>query len=291
MSDNTSCCGSNAELETPNDYSGSSAQQKSDAIRNQVREDYAKVAEANNANEACGIESSCCGVSDDIDINTLNSLRLGYSEDDLENVPDGADMGLGCGNPRAIAALSQGETVVDLGSGGGFDAFLAAREVGEQGNVIGIDMTPSMISKARNNADKAKFNNVEFRLGEIEYLPIANNMVDVIISNCVINLSPDKAQVFRDAFRVLKSGGRLAISDVVASCEMPEEMKNDLALYSGCMAGASLIHELEKFMQDAGFSEIKITPKDESKEFIKDWAPDTNVTDYVLSAHIEAIKP
>lgn len=291
MSDNTSCCGSNAELETPNDYSGSSAQQKSDAIRNQVREDYAKVAEANNANEACGIESSCCGVSDDIDINTLNSLRLGYSEDDLENVPDGADMGLGCGNPRAIAALSQGETVVDLGSGGGFDAFLAAREVGEQGNVIGIDMTPGMISKARNNADKAKFNNVEFRLGEIEYLPIANNMVDVIISNCVINLSPDKAQVFRDAFRVLKSGGRLAISDVVASCEMPEEMKNDLALYSGCMAGASLIHELERFMQDAGFSEIKITPKDESKEFIKDWAPDTNVTDYVLSAHIEAIKP
>jgi len=291
MSDHSSCCGSNAGLETPNDYSGSSAQQKSDAIRNQVREDYAKVAEANNANEACGIESSCCGVSDDIDINTLNSLRLGYSEDDLENVPDGADMGLGCGNPRAIAALSQGETVVDLGSGGGFDAFLAAREVGGQGNVIGIDMTPSMVSKARNNADKAKFNNVEFRLGEIEHLPIANDMVDVIISNCVINLSPNKAQVFRDTFRVLKPGGRLAISDVVASCEMPEEMKNDLALYSGCMAGASLIHELEKFMQDAGFSEIKITPKDESKEFIKDWAPGTNVTDYVLSAHIEAIKP
>jgi len=291
MSDNSSCCGSNAGLETSNDYSESSAQQKSDAIRNQVREDYAKVAEANNANEACGIESSCCGVSDDIDINTLNSLRLGYSEDDLENVPDGADMGLGCGNPRAIAALSQGETVVDLGSGGGFDAFLAAREVGGQGNVIGIDMTPSMISKARNNADKAKFNNVEFRLGEIEHLPIANDVVDVIISNCVINLSPNKAQVFRDAFRVLKSGGRLAISDVVASCEMPEEMKNDLALYSGCMAGASLINELEKFMQDAGFSEIKITPKDGSKEFIKDWAPGTNVTDYVLSAHIEAIKP
>jgi len=291
MSDNSSCCGSNAGLETSNDYSESSAQQKSDAIRNQVREDYAKVAEANNANETCGIESSCCGVSDDIDINTLNSLRLGYSEDDLENVPDGADMGLGCGNPRAIAALSQGETVVDLGSGGGFDAFLAAREVGGQGNVIGIDMTPSMISKARNNADKAKFNNVEFRLGEIEHLPIANDVVDVIISNCVINLSPNKAQVFRDAFRVLKSGGRLAISDVVASCEMPEEMKNDLALYSGCMAGASLINELEKFMQDAGFSEIKITPKDGSKEFIKDWAPGTNVTDYVLSAHIEAIKP
>ena len=291
MSDNSSCCGSNAEIETSNYCTESGNQQQSDVIRNQVREDYSKVAEANNANEACGIESSCCGVSDDIDINTLNSLRLGYSENDLENVPEGADMGLGCGNPRAIAELSQGETVVDLGSGGGFDAFLAAREVGEKGNVIGIDMTPSMISKARSNADKANFNNVEFRLGEIEHLPIANDMVDVIISNCVINLSPNKAQVFHDAFRVLKPGGRLAISDVVASCEMPEEMKNDLALYSGCMAGASLIHELEKFIQDAGFSEIKITPKDESKEFIKDWAPDTNVTDYVLSAHIEAIKP
>jgi len=291
MSDNSSCCGSNAEIETSNCCTESGNQQQSDVIRNQVREDYSKVAEANNANEACGIESSCCGVSDDIDINTLNSLRLGYSENDLENVPEGADMGLGCGNPRAIAELSQGETVVDLGSGGGFDAFLAAREVGEKGNVIGIDMTPSMISKARSNADKANFNNVEFRLGEIEHLPIANDMVDVIISNCVINLSPNKAQVFHDAFRVLKPGGRLAISDVVASCEMPEEMKNDLALYSGCMAGASLIHELEKFIQDAGFSEIKITPKDESKEFIKDWAPDTNVTDYVLSAHIEAIKP
>jgi len=291
MSDNSSCCGSNAEIEASNCCTESNNQQKSDAIRNQVREDYAKVAEANNANEACGIVSSCCGVSDDIDINTLNSLRLGYSENDLENVPEGADMGLGCGNPRAIAELSQGETVIDLGSGGGFDAFLAAREVGEKGSVIGIDMTPSMISKARNNADKANFNNVEFRLGEIEHLPVANDMVDVIISNCVINLSPNKAQVFHDAFRVLKPGGRLAISDVVASCEMPEEMKNDLALYSGCMAGASLIHELEKFMQDAGFNEIKITPKDESKEFIKDWAPDTNVTDYVLSAHIEAIKP
>lgn len=291
MSDNSSCCGSNAEIEAPNCCSESSNQQKSDDIRNQVRKDYAKVAEANNANEACGIESSCCGVSDDLDINTLNSLRLGYSEDDLENVPDGADMGLGCGNPRAIAALSQGETVVDLGSGGGFDAFLAAREVGEKGNVIGIDMTPSMISKARNNADKANFNNVEFRLGEIEHLPLGDKTIDVIISNCVINLSPNKAQVFCDAFRVLKSGGRLAISDVVASCEMPEEMKNDLALYSGCMAGASLISDLESYMENAGFENIKVTPKDESKEFIKDWAPDTNVTDYVLSAHIEAIKP
>ena len=278
----SSCC--NEELP-------SQQNKTSDDIRNKVRESYAKVAEASNNNEACGIESSCCGVSDDLDINTLNSLRLGYSDDDLDNVPGGADMGLGCGNPRAIAGLSLGETVVDLGSGGGFDAFLAAREVGETGNVIGVDMTPTMISKARNNADKANFENVEFRLGEIEYLPVANNTVDVIISNCVINLSPNKAQVFSDAFRILKTGGRLAISDVVASCEMPDEMKNDPALYAGCMAGASLIEELEDYMRDAGFKDIKITPKDDSKDFIKDWAPDKNVTDYVLSAHIEAVKP
>lgn len=263
----------------------------SDDIRNKVRETYAKVAEANNNNEACGIESSCCGVSDDIDINTLNSLRLGYSDDDLANVPEGADMGLGCGNPRAIAALSAGEIVVDLGSGGGFDAFLAAREVGENGYVIGVDMTPTMISKARNNAEKASFEMVEFRLGEIENLPVADNTANVIISNCVINLSPNKARVFQEAYRILKPGGRLAISDVVASCELPDEMKNDLELYSGCMAGASLIHELETFMADAGFNDIKITPKDETRDFIKDWAPGTNVTDYVVSAHIEAVKP
>lgn len=264
---------------------------ESDDIRNSVRESYSKVAEASNNNESTGIESSCCGVSDDIDINTLNSLRLGYSDDDLANVPDGADMGLGCGNPRAIAGLSAGETVVDLGSGGGFDAFLASREVGETGKVIGIDMTPTMISKARNNADKANFENVEFRLGEIEYLPIADNTVDVIISNCVINLSPNKVQVFSDAFRILKSNGRLAISDVVASCEMPEEMKNDPELYAGCIAGASLIADLESYMRDAGFKDIKISPKDDSKDFIQDWAPGKNVTDYVLSAHIEAVKP
>lgn len=289
MSKESSCCEPSSSC--CSEETVSQQNKSSDDIRNQVRESYAKVAEASNNNEACGIESSCCGVSDDIDINTLNSLRLGYSDDDLGNVPGGADMGLGCGNPRAIAGLSSGEIVVDLGSGGGFDAFLAAREVGETGKVIGVDMTPTMISKARDNADKANFENVEFRLGEIEYLPVADNTIDVIISNCVINLSPNKAQVFTDAFRILKSGGRLAISDVVASCEMPEDMKNDPALYAGCMAGASLIDDLKTYMRDAGFNEIQITPKDDSKDFIKDWAPDTNVTDYVLSAHIEAIKP
>lgn len=286
MSEDTSCC----EPSCCGDEA-SQIHKESDDIRNSVRETYAKVAEASNNNDATGIVSSCCGVSDDIDINTLNSLRLGYSDDDLATVPEGADMGLGCGNPRAIAELSAGEIVVDLGSGGGFDAFLASREVGETGKVIGIDMTPTMISKARNNAEKANFENVEFRLGEIEYLPVANDTVDVIISNCVINLSPNKAQVFSDAFRILKSGGRLAVSDVVASCEMPAEMKNDPELYAGCMAGASLIEDLEIYMQDAGFKEISITPKDDSKDFIKDWAPGKNVTDYVLSAHIEAVKP
>ena len=200
-------------------------------------------------------------------------------------------MGLGCGNPRAIAGIQANETVLDLGSGGGFDCFLAARELNHTGKIIGVDMTPSMISKARANAEKTDYRNVEFRLGEIEHLPLADNSVDVIISNCVINLSPNKLQVFREVFRVLKPGGRLTISDVVATVEMPEEMKNDLALYSGCMAGASLINELESIITDSGFHQVQITPKDESREFIKDWAPGSTAEDYVVSAHIEGIKP
>ncbi|VAX13907.1 Arsenite methyltransferase [hydrothermal vent metagenome] len=281
-----SCCGASTSEQT-----GDNQQRQNDDIRNHVRDSYAQVAEASNNSEGCGVESSCCGVSAELDINTLNSLRLGYSESDMESVPEGADMGLGCGNPHAIASLKAGDQVVDLGSGGGFDVFLAAREVGENGRVIGIDMTPTMISKARNNADKADFNNVEFRLGEIEHLPVADNSIDVIISNCVINLSPDKAQVFRDAFRILKPRGRLAISDVVAAIELPEEMRNDKKLHAGCMAGASLIEDLHTMLKQAGFEQIEITPKDESREFIRDWAPDTGVEDYVLSAYIQAIKP
>jgi SAM-dependent methyltransferase len=163
--------------------------------------------------------------------------------------------------------------------------------VGRSGHVIGVDMTPDMISKARANAVKGRFENVEFRLGEIEHLPIADATADVIISNCVINLSPNKPEVFRDAFRVLKPGGRLAISDVVATVELPEEMRNDAGLVAGCMGNASLIEDLEAMMRDAGFEQIRIQPKDESKEFIKDWAPGHNVTDYVVSATIEAIRP
>ena len=262
-----------------------------DTHRQEVRHAYAQVAVANNNNCGTGGVSSCCGVSDDQAINTLISTRLGYSEADLARVPDGANLGLGCGNPKAIASLKPGEIVVDLGSGGGFDCFLAAVEVDGDGRVIGVDMTPDMLSKARNNALKGRYTNVEFRLGEIEHLPIADATADVIISNCVINLSPDKKQVFRDAFRILKPGGRLAISDVVATVELPEEIRNDPKLIAGCMGNASRIEVLEAIIAAAGFVDIRIQPKDESREFIRDWAPGQGVEDYVVSATIEALKP
>ena len=286
MSEKKSCCGpSTIAVGMTNNASSH------DAHRQNVREAYAKVAKTNNNGAGCGIGASCCGTSSEGAINTLISTRLGYSQVELDLIPSGADMGLGCGNPKAIAALKAGEIVVDLGAGGGFDCFLAAHEVGHTGHVIGVDMTPDMVSKARANAEKGRFKNVDFRLGEIEHLPIADATANVIISNCVINLSPNKPQVFRDAFRVLKPGGRLAISDVVATVELPEEMRNDTGLIAGCMGNASLVEDLEKMMLAAGFEQILIQPKDESKEFIKDWAPGHNVTDYVVSATIEAIKP
>ena len=262
-----------------------------DAHRQALRSAYGAVAQASDAGLSCGNEVGCCGTSDEIAVKMLISTRLGYSKEDLAAVPDGADMGLGCGNPKAIAALKPGEVVVDLGAGGGFDCFLAAPEVGSEGRVIGVDMTPDMLSKARRNAQKGQFENVEFRLGEIEHLPIADAAADVIISNCVINLSADKPQVFREAYRVLKPGGRLAISDVVATTVLPETMRNDEALVAGCMGNASLIEDLEQMIAAAGFVDVRIAPKDESREFIRDWAPDTAVTDYVVSATIEAIKP
>jgi arsenite methyltransferase len=262
-----------------------------DAIRRRVRTDYAQVAQASDAGSCCGEAGGCCGVSEDVQINTLISVRLGYTRDDLAAVPAGADMGLGCGNPRAIASLRRGEVVLDLGAGGGFDSFLAAQEVGAEGRVIGVDMTPDMVTKARNNAARARYTNVEFRLGEIEHLPVADSTADVIISNCVINLSPDKPQVFREAFRALKPGGRLAISDTVATAELPPEMKSDPKLHSGCMAGASMIDDLEAMIRAAGFHDVRISPKDESRGFIRDWAPGRGVEDYVVSAAIEAVKP
>jgi SAM-dependent methyltransferase len=263
-------------------------QVKSDNIRKAVREHYGKVAEIGNS--GCGCAGSSCCEEPGTDAKVV-SIELGYSILDVNQVPAGATMGLGCGNPKAIASLKAGETVLDLGSGGGFDCFLAVKEVGEFGKVIGVDMTPAMVSKARANAEKAGHKNVEFRLGEIENLPVADGIVDVIISNCVINLSPEKPRVFQESYRVLKSGGRLAISDVVAFTEIPEHLKNDLELLAGCVSGASSIAEVESMLKEAGFEAIKINPKDESKEFIKDWAPDTRIEDYVVSATIEAIKP
>jgi SAM-dependent methyltransferase len=200
-------------------------------------------------------------------------------------------MGLGCGNPMAIAALRLGEVVLDLGSGGGLDCFLAAQRVGGEGRAIGVDMTPAMISKARLNAERGGFGNVEFRLGEIENLPVPDCSVDVVISNCVVNLSPDKPRVFREAFRVLRSGGRVAISDVVAFADIPESTRQDVEMYSACVAGASSVSEVDRMLRDAGFTEIRIEPKFESSSFMKDWAPGADITDYVVSAVIEATKP
>jgi ubiquinone/menaquinone biosynthesis C-methylase UbiE len=219
------------------------------------------------------------------------SKAMGYSKDDLESTPEGANMGLGCGNPVALASLKPGETVVDLGSGGGFDCFLAANEVGKDGKVIGVDMTPDMVSKARKNAQDADIDNVEFRLGEIEHLPVADNSADIIMSNCVINLSPDKQSVYKDAFRALKPGGRLAISDILATQELPAEVKNDLALYSACVGGAATVESTVTMLEQTGFRDIIIDAKEESKKIINEWMPGSNPGDYIVSAYIEAKKP
>jgi SAM-dependent methyltransferase len=262
---------------------------KNDEIRSAVRENYGKVAASGSAGCGCS-PSSCCGTPNDVTAADI-SLGLGYSSEDVAAVPEGADMGLGCGNPQAIASLQPGETVLDLGSGGGFDCFLAARAVGNKGHVIGVDMTPEMITKSRRNAEKAGLGNVDFRLGELENLQVADGIVDVIISNCVINLSPEKERIFSEAFRVLKPGGRLAISDVVATAELPDDIKKDMAFYTGCTAGASSIQELESMLQRTGFENIQIKPKAESRTFIRDWAPGSKIEDYVVSATIAAVKP
>lgn len=202
-----------------------------------------------------------------------------------------ANLGLGCGNPLISAALQSGETVLDLGSGAGFDCFLAARSVGPTGRVIGVDMTPEMVAKARANATAANATNVEFRLGQIEQLPVADNSVDAILSNCVINLSPDKPQVFREGFRVLKAGGRLAITDIVRTAELPSELASDLTALCGCVAGAARIDELELMLREAGFEQIRIRPQEASKGFIRNWTTGGNAADFVVSATIEAVKP
>ncbi len=218
---------------------------KEDQVRKMVREGYGKIARVEGNNCGCG-----CGPS--------FSEQIGYSRDELGSVPEGADLSLGCGNPVALASLKEGETVVDLGSGAGLDCFLAAKKVGAEGKVIGVDMTADMLDKARENGRKGRYENVEFRLGEIENLPVADNTADVIISNCVINLSPTKQRVFNEAFRVLKPGGRLMISDMVLLKDIPETLKKSVLAYVGCVSGAEMKTSYIKMIENAGFPEIKV---------------------------------
>lgn len=258
-------------------------------IKEMVRARYGGLANATGAS-CCVPANSCCG---DISPGTPTdkSLQMGYSEAELAAVPDGANLGLGCGNPQAIAALKPGEVVVDLGSGAGFDCFLAARQVGSAGRVIGVDMTHEMLKKARENAAKISAVNVEFRLGELEHLPVADNTADVILSNCVVNLVPSKAQVFREAFRVLKPGGRLAISDVVNTAPLPPELQADPTLLCGCIAGAAPVEQIETWLEQAGFMDVRVTPQLESRDLVASWAPGRGIENFVASATLEARKP
>lgn len=256
-------------------------------IRKFIMKNYSEVALRGSEGGCCGGGCSCSGAPVDIDD---ASTKIGYSEEELLNAPAESNMGLGCGNPIAIAALKEGEVVLDLGSGGGFDCFLARNQVGESGYVIGVDMTPDMIYLARKNAGKMEYTNIEFRLGEIEHLPVADAFVNVIISNCVINLSLDKEQVFKEAYRVLKPGGRISASDVVATAVLPENIKYDMGLIAGCIGGAEYVEDLKVMLANAGFRDIKMTPKDNSREIIKSWAPDKAIEDFVASFIIEAVK-
>ena len=218
-----------------------------------IREGYAKIAKQSST--GCGSSPSCCGGTD---FAQAISKNIGYSAEELSAVPEGANLGLGCGNPVALASLKKGETVLDLGSGAGFDCFLAADRVGERGRVIGVDMTPEMIEKARDNAKKGDYANVEFRLGEIERLPVADGIVDAVISNCVINLSPDKKKVFAEVFRALKPGGRMMISDIVLLKELPDFIKNSIEAYIGCVSGAELRNQYLAAIKEAGFQDVTI---------------------------------
>jgi arsenite methyltransferase len=225
---------------------------KEEEIRKHVRDRYANAAKQG---ASCGQTAGCCG--EGLGPKRL-SRRVGYTDEDLKTVPEGANLGLGCGNPLALASLREGETVLDLGSGGGFDCFLAAKQVGDNGKVIGVDMTPEMLERARGNARKGDYANVEFRLGEIENLPVADNQADIVISNCVINLSPAKERVFQEAFRALKPGGRLMVSDIVLRKDLPEEIRNSISAYTACVAGAARKEMYLDAIRAAGFQEVQV---------------------------------
>jgi arsenite methyltransferase len=233
-------------------------------------------------------KASCCGSAATA---RDASCGMGYSEAELASLPEGADLGLGCGNPQALAAMRPGEVVVDLGSGAGIDCFLAAQQVGPSGRVIGVDMTHEMLAKARANAEQIRAGNVEFRLGEIEHLPIADNTADVVISNCVINLVPDKEQVYREAFRVLKPGGRIAVADVVNTAALPAELAADASMLCACLAGAATTRQIEGWLAAVGFTDISIAIRPGSRELVESWAPGCSIEDYAASATIEARKP
>lgn len=247
-------------------------------IKDYVKDRYGKIALQGNP---CCSSSSCCGSVSAEDI----SKTVGYTEEEMGIVPDGANLGLGCGNPVAIASLKKGETVLDLGAGAGFDAFLAAAKVGKSGKVIGVDMTPEMVKRAKENARKGNCVNVEFKLGEIENLPVEDNYVDVVISNCVINLSPDKEKVFKEAFRVLKPCGRLMVSDLVLVKDLPAEIKGSIEAYVGCIAGAVKKEDYLKYIKEAGFQDIKVMSQD---NYPVEAGVDTSA---VASVKIYAIKP
>jgi arsenite methyltransferase len=276
---------------------------KEEEIRKSVRKGYARIAKKGSS--CCTPASSCCGSTDD-DAAWDVSKKMGYTEKELETVPEGANLGLGCGNPIALASLKEGETVLDLGSGAGFDCFLAANRIGKTGRAIGVDMTPEMIEKARENANKGKYENVEFRLGEIENLPVADNTADIVISNCVINLVPDKRRAFKETFRVLKPEGRIMISDIVLLKELPDSIKNSIEAYIGCLSGAIMKDEYIEAIEAAGFREVKIVDKTSfpvelmsndptGKAIIENSKMSTKdikeIANSVLSVKIQAIKP
>lgn len=270
-------------------------------IRKTVRERYGNIAKQGSS--CCGPAKSCCGSTDSAQ---SISRSIGYTKEELKAVPEGANLGLGCGNPIALASLKEGEVVLDLGSGAGFDCFLAAKQVGSTGKVIGVDMTAEMLERARENARKGDFGNVEFRLGEIENLPVGDNQVDIIISNCVINLSPYRKKVFQEAFRVLRPGGRLMISDIVLLKDLPREIKNSVAAYVGCVAGATTKKDYLETIRAAGFEETKVLGEDAfsvellandptAMEIVKNLklSPERarNLASSVVSIKVSAIKP